>query len=102
MAVVNACVMPVGYRVGDHCLFVVDFVMALLVGTGCSQQIVRPALCCLNTRIAGCALWYNKALQRNILRHCLLKRMVAVATSNQPKAEIAKALNKLDKEGEGI
>jgi hypothetical protein len=102
VAVVNACVMPVGYRVGDHCLFVVDFVMALLVGTGCSQQIVRPALCCLNTRIAGCALWYNKALQRNILRHCLLKRMVAVATSNQPKAEIAKALNKLDKEGEGI
>jgi hypothetical protein len=87
--------------VGDHCLFVVDFVTALLVGTGCSQQIVRPALCCLNTRIAGCALWYNKALQRNILRHRLLERMVAVATSNQPKAEIAKALNKLDKEGEG-
>ena len=92
--------MPVGSRVGDHRLFVVDFVTALLVGTGCSQQIVRPALCCLNTRIAGCALWYNKALQRNILQHCLLERMVAVATSIQPKAEIVKALNKLDKEGE--
>jgi hypothetical protein len=62
VAVVHACVMPVGYRVGDHCLFVVDFVTALLVGTGCSQQIVRPALCCLNTRIAGCALRYNKVL----------------------------------------
>jgi hypothetical protein len=44
VAVVNACVMPVGYGVGDHCLFVVDFATALLVGTGCSQQIVRPAL----------------------------------------------------------
>ncbi len=44
VAVVNACVMPVGYSVGDHCLFVVDFATALLVGTGCSQQIVRPAL----------------------------------------------------------
>ncbi len=62
MAVVNACVMPVGYGVGDHHLFVVDFVTALLVGTGCSQQIVRPALRRLNTRIAGCALRYNKAL----------------------------------------
>ncbi len=84
----------------DHRLFVVDFVMALLVGTGCSQQIVQPALRCLNTRIAGCALQYIKALWRNILRHHLLKRIVAVATFNQPKAEIAKALNKLDKEGE--
>ncbi len=92
--------MPVGYGVGDHRLFVVDFVMALLVGTSCSQQIVRPALHRLNTRIAGCALRYNKALRRNILRHRLLEQMVAVATSDQPKAEIAKALNKLDKEGE--
>jgi hypothetical protein len=30
----------------------------------------------------------------------LLERMVTIATSNQPKADIAKALNKLDKEGE--
>jgi hypothetical protein len=40
VAVVNACVMPVGYGVGDHRLFVVDFITALLVGTGCSKQIV--------------------------------------------------------------
>jgi hypothetical protein len=100
VAVVNACVMPVVYGVGDHCLFVMDFVTALLVGTGCSQQIVRPALRHLDTRIAGCALQYIKAFWRNILRHRLLEQMVAVATSNQPKAEIAKALNKLDKEGE--
>jgi hypothetical protein len=44
VAVVNACVMPVGYGVGNHCLFVMDFTTALLVGTGCSQQIVQPAL----------------------------------------------------------
>ncbi len=99
-AVVTACVLPVGYGVGDHCLFIVDFVTALLVRTGCSQQIVRPALRCLNTRIAGCALRYIEALRGNILRHRLLELMVAVATSDQPKAEIAKALNKLDKEGE--
>ncbi len=64
VAVVNACVVPVRYGVGDHCLFVVDFVTALLVRTGCSKQIVQPALRHLNTRIAGCALRYNKALRR--------------------------------------
>jgi hypothetical protein len=80
VAVVNACVMPVRYGVGDHYLFVVDFATALLVGTGCSQQIVQPAVRRLNTRIAGCALQYNKALQRNILRHHLLERMVKVAS----------------------
>ncbi len=92
--------MPVGYRVGGHCLFVVDFATALLVGARCLQQIIRPTLRHLNTRIAGCALRYNNALRRNILRHRLLERMVAIATSDQPKADIAKALNKLDKEGE--
>jgi hypothetical protein len=40
VAVVNACVMPVRYGVGDHCLFVMDFNTALLVGTSCPQQIV--------------------------------------------------------------
>jgi hypothetical protein len=100
VAVVNACVIPVGYGVGDHRFFVVDFATALLVGTGCSQQIVRPTLRRLNTRIAGCALRYNKALQRNILWHRLLEWMVKVASSEKPKAEIVTALNKLDKEGE--
>jgi hypothetical protein len=100
VAVVNACVMPVGYGVGDHCLFVVDFATTLLVSTGCSQKIVRPALRRLNTRITGCALRYNKALRRNILRHRLLERMVKVASLEKPKEEIAAALNKLDKEGE--
>ena len=55
VTVANACVMPVGYAVGDHCRFVVDFATALLVGTGCVQKIIQPALCRLNTRIKGCA-----------------------------------------------
>jgi hypothetical protein len=34
VTVANACMMPVGYGVRDHCLFVVDFSTATLVGTG--------------------------------------------------------------------
>jgi hypothetical protein len=92
--------MPVGYGVGDHRLFVVDFATTLLVGTGCVQKIIRPTLCWLSTRIEGCAQRYNKALKRNILQHCLLEQMVEMASSNEPKKAISKQLNKLDKEGE--
>jgi hypothetical protein len=100
VTVANACVMPDGYGVGDHPLFVVDFATTLLVGTGCVQKIIRPALRRLNTRIEGCAQQYNKALKRNILRHHLLERMVETASSNEPKDAISKQLNKLDKIGE--
>jgi hypothetical protein len=100
VTVENACVMPVGYGIRDHCLFVVDFATTLLVGTGCVQKIIRPALCCSNTRIKGCAQKYNKALKRNVLRHCLLEQMVNTASSNKSKEVISKQLNRLDKKGE--
>jgi hypothetical protein len=45
VTVANACVMPVGYGVGDHRLFVVDFATTMLGSTGCVQKIIRPALC---------------------------------------------------------
>jgi hypothetical protein len=92
--------MPVGYGIENHRLFVVDFATTLLVGTGCMQKIIRPALCRLNTKIEECAQRYNKALKRNLLRHCLLERMVKMASSNKLKEAISKQLNKLDKEGE--
>ncbi len=69
--VAHACVMPVGYGVGNHRLFVVDFATASMIGT-CPPKIVWPALRRLNTKISGYALWYNRALRRNILRHRLL------------------------------
>jgi hypothetical protein len=91
--------MPVGFGVGDHRLFVIDFATTTLVGSG-STTVVRPALRRLNTKIHGCADWYNKSLHRNILRHQLLEQMVAVALSGAPKDELAQTLNKLDREGE--
>ena len=99
VTVTNACVMPVGFGVGDHRLFVVDFATSTLVGSG-KTTVVRPALRRLNTRIHGCADRYNKSLRRNILRHRLLERMVAAASSSASPTEIARTLNKLNQEGE--
>jgi hypothetical protein len=54
LEVAHACIMPVGYGVGDHCLFVVNFLAASMIGI-CPPKIVCPALCRLNTKIPGCA-----------------------------------------------
>jgi hypothetical protein len=43
LEVAHACVMPVGYGVGDHHLFVVDFSTASMIGM-CPPKIIRPAL----------------------------------------------------------
>jgi hypothetical protein len=99
ITVTNVCVMPVGFGVGDHRLFVVDFATTTLVGSG-TTTVVRPALRRLNTKIHGCADRYNKSLRRNILHHRLLKRMVAAASSGASKSDIAQTLNKLDQERE--
>jgi hypothetical protein len=99
LEVAHVCVMPVGYGVGDHRLFVVDFSTASMIGT-CPPKIACPVLCRLNTKIPGCALWYNRALKKNILRHQLLVRMISVAESEDSKEAIMAKLNQLDWEGE--
>jgi hypothetical protein len=72
ITVTNACAMPAGFGVGDHRLFVIDFAITTLVGSG-TTTVVCPVLQRLNTKIHGCADWYNKSLRRNILHHQLLE-----------------------------
>jgi hypothetical protein len=99
LKVAHACIMPVGYRVGDHHLFVVDFSTASMIGK-CPPKILCPALRRLNTKIPGCAFRYNWALQKNILHHQLLERMIRVAESEASKEAISAKFNQLDQEGE--
>ncbi len=99
LKVAHACIMPVGYRVGDHCLFVVDFSAASMIGT-CPPKIICPALRRLNTKIPKCVLRYNRALQKNILHHQLLDCMICMADSDGSKEAILAKLNQLDQEGE--
>ncbi len=43
ITVTNACVMPVGFGVGDHRLFVINFATTTLVGSG-TTTVVCPTL----------------------------------------------------------
>ena len=52
VVVTGACVMPADYGVGDHCMIVLDFLTASLVGKRPSK-IVRAAARRLNATIPG-------------------------------------------------
>ena len=57
----NACALPIGYGVGDHRAFVVDFTTHSLVGIN-PQPIVHPKARRLNTKIPGCLEAYTTTL----------------------------------------
>ncbi len=101
ITVTNACVMLVGFGVGDHWLSVIDFATTTLVGSGLTT-VVCTVLCRLNTKILGCADRYNRSICicRNILHHRLLEQMVEAALFGDSREVMAKTLNKLDQEGE--
>ena len=48
--ITGVCVMPSGFGIGDHCLFVLDFLTSSLVGHD-PPKIVRAAAIILNTQI---------------------------------------------------
>ena len=73
LVVKNACIMPVGYGLGDHRLFIVDFTAASFIGEH-PPTIGRLAARKLNTRIECCADDYNVDLGKNIRRHRLMEK----------------------------
>jgi hypothetical protein len=52
IAVTHACVMPAGFGVGDHCLFVVDFQETSLIGEA-PHWIKRFSSRRLNTKVSS-------------------------------------------------
>ena len=56
ITVCNACIMPAGYGIGDHRLFVIDFASQDIVGDT-APKVVRPASRQLNTKIPSAWRW---------------------------------------------
>jgi hypothetical protein len=83
--VAGACIMPAGYGIGDHRLFVIDFVASSLVGET-PRKIVRAQARRLNCKIPGVVERYNKRLESNIRKHRLLERMGDIYHSSEDTA----------------
>jgi hypothetical protein len=64
--ITRVCIMPVGFRIGDHCLFVNDMLTEYIVGLQ-PQRIVRTKARQINSKIPGAVLVYRERLE------CLLE-----------------------------
>jgi hypothetical protein len=94
----NACVMPFGYSVGDHCAFIVDIPLELLVGINL-VKIFRPAGRRLNSHLLGCSKAYIDSLKSNIIKHWLLERLHDAHSGAYLDTEQAWRVIIIDKEG---
>jgi hypothetical protein len=97
LQVVNACVMPAGFGVGDHRMFVVDFRTQSLVGSS-PPKVVRMAARRLNTKIPRVAERYVTTLERLTEEHRLNSRLITVASSGLSKELVRWHINKIDQE----
>jgi hypothetical protein len=93
----NAAIMPAGYGIDNHCLFVFGFAESDEIGIS-RQKVVRPTSRCLNTKIPRVAAEYARILEEKVLAHRLIERMGTAHQKSKSKALAIKRLNKLDKE----
>ena len=99
ITVAGACVMPVGYGIGDHRLFVVDFLVSTLIGTA-PIRAKRPKARRLNTKMPAGVDKYNARLRSNIIQHKIIERVGAAHDNVRglSKARVDEELDKIDQE----
>ncbi|KAL7498396.1 hypothetical protein ACHAWT_006230 [Skeletonema menzelii] len=66
--ILNACVMPVGYGMGDHRCFVIDISQSSMVGRS-PVRVKRLQARRLNNKLPGVQERYTKTLEQLLLRH---------------------------------
>ena len=96
ITVVNACIMPAGYGIGDHRLFVIDLCETDITGKH-RPAVVRPMSRKLITKIPGVANRYNEILESSIIKHRLIEKL-GRAYRTKSKRRCQRRLNKIDVE----
>ena len=95
ITVANACIMPAGYGIGDHRLFVIDFHTASLVGSGPPRER-RAASRRLNTRLPHVVKKYADNLEKNMRRHRLIEKLEEAHSSSKDKEEAQRKIGIVD------
>ena len=94
--VVGACIMPVGYGVGDHRMFIVDFLTSSLVGSN-PPSIIRSQARRLNTKIPGTKEKYLRVLEELVCKNDLAGKLISVTKSGAPAPVMKIGMDKVDK-----
>ena len=97
VVIIRACVMPAGYRIGDHCLFVLEFLTSSLIGHD-PPKIVRAAARRLNTNIPSAELYYINRSEELITKHKIVERVGQAHENSTSKASLNIKLDKIDEE----
>ncbi len=98
MVITGACVMPAGFGIGNHCMFVIDMLMESIVGLE-PQRIVRPKARQLDSKIPGTAAGYRARLECLLLRHRITEQLGRAHEESMNIMEAEKRINGIDREG---
>ncbi len=102
IAIAHACIMPAGFGVGDHRLFVVDIQEESLVGTA-PFRVKRFASRRLNTKASsGATQKYLRRLEEQLSRHCLIEHLGRLHTKCTSRRSFQRGLIKLDRQSREI
>ena len=97
VVIIGACVIPAGYGIGDHRLFVLEFLTSSLIGHD-TPKILRAAAKRLNTNIPSGELYYINRLEELITTHKIVERVGQVHENSTSKASLKIKLDKIDEE----
>ena len=87
--------MPVGYGVGDHRLFIIDFLKSCLVGAS-PPSIVRSSARILNSRTPAAAEDYSDRFEHLVIKHKLIERLGNAHESRSVAQTAKENINKID------
>lgn len=99
ICVTHACVMPAGYGVGDHRMFVIDFQESSIIGTT-QFRVERHTSRRLNTKVSsGATKKYVTRLEANLQKHRLLEKLTNLQVCGRTKRKwTQRELNKIDRQ----
>jgi hypothetical protein len=80
----NAAIMPAGFGIGDHRLFVIDMASKDIIGET-PWKVIRPASRRLNTKLPCVAAEYSRLLEGMIIKHRLIERVGKAHVSSRSR-----------------
>lgn len=97
VTIAAACVMPAGFGIGDHRMFIVDILTSSLIGHE-PLKVHRPSARRLNTKLPGVVTKYNDKLEELVLTHRIIERMGAAHEQSATNEEAKQRLDAVDEE----
>ena len=80
----NAAIMPAGFGIGDHRLFVIDMASKDIIDET-PPKVIRPASRRLNTKLPCVAAEYSRLLEGMIIKHRLIERVGKAHVSSRSR-----------------